>query len=226
MSVALLLAIAAALSVLQGAAAQSWTSFVTPAVFEGWFPNRNPFYTYDGLVAAGNDNPAFGTTGSLDDQKRELAAFLGNINQESGGLQFVAEQNPPMDYCDTSATQYPCAAGKQYFGRGPIKLSWNFNYGEARADLGLDLLNNPDFVAQDSTVAWRTALWFWMKRGCHGAITASPPSFSGTIRIINGGLECGQPVGSVGNMQMENRVTYYTQFCQTLGVDPGTDLRC
>lgn len=84
MSVALLLAIAAAV-LLQGAAAQSWTSFVTPAVFEGWFPNRNAFYTYDGLVAASNEYPTFGTTGSLDDQKRELAAFLGNVNQETGG---------------------------------------------------------------------------------------------------------------------------------------------
>lgn len=200
-----------------------WASFFTKAVFEGWFPNRRQdFYTYEAFTAATEAYGEFGTTGSVDDQKREIAAFFGNVQQESGGLQFVNEINPTMDYCDASNTQYPCASGKRYFGRGPIQLSWNYNYGECGQDLGLDLLANPDQVAQDGTTAFKTAVWFWMKRNCHGAILGPPPSFAGTIRIINGGIECGHGTDE----RVENRVTAYTNFCRDLGVDPGTDLRC
>ena len=83
----LLVAIAALVLLAQGAWAQTpgWSSFLTKAVFEGYFPNRVPFYTYEAFQTAAEAYPAFGTSGTLDDQKRELAAFLGNVNQESGG---------------------------------------------------------------------------------------------------------------------------------------------
>lgn len=38
------------------------------------------------------------------------------------GYCFLKEQNPGS-YCSPSPT-YPCAPGKQYYGRGPIQLSW------------------------------------------------------------------------------------------------------
>ena len=100
----------------------------------------------------------------------------------------------------------------------------NYNYGECGAALNKDLLANPDQVAQNSATSYQTALWFWMTRNCHNAILAK--SFSGTIKAINGGLECNKAAGTTGNNQMKNRVTYYKSLCQTLGVDPGTDLEC
>jgi chitinase len=100
----------------------------------------------------------------------------------------------------------------------------NFNYGACGAALGKDLLANPDQVAEDSATAFQTAVWFWMTQGPHDQILQG--SFSGTIRAINGGIECNQPAGSVGNNQMLDRVQIYTSFCQTLAVDPGTDLDC
>ena len=200
-----------------------WASFFTKSVFEGWFPNRlQNFYTYEAFTAAAAAYPTFGTSGSVDDQKREIAAFFGNVQQESGGLQYIEEIDKSGDYCDETKTQYPCAPGKAYYGRGPIQLSYNYNYGECGQDLGLNLLANPDQVAQDGTVAFKTALWFWMKRNCHGAIIGNPPSFAGTIRIINGAVECGHGT----DQRVENRVSAYTRFCSTLGVQPGTDLRC
>ena len=64
----------------------------------------------------------------------------------------------------------------------------NYNYGAAGAALQKDVLNNPDLVAYDPATAWQTVLWFWMERGPHAAILRN--SFSGTIRAINGRLEC------------------------------------
>ncbi|GBG69188.1 hypothetical protein CBR_g3887 [Chara braunii] len=64
-------------------------------------------------------------------------------------------------YCEES-TEYPCAPGKTYHGRGPIQLSWNYNYGLVGAHLGLDLLNNPDRILEDAITAFRTAFDFWM----------------------------------------------------------------
>lgn len=100
----------------------------------------------------------------------------------------------------------------------------NYNYGDCGKALGKNLLANPDQVAQVPETAWQTAIWFWMTRGPHAAIMRN--SFSGTIRAINGGLECGKPAGSQGNNQMQTRVTYYKSFCTALGVNPGTDLTC
>jgi chitinase len=206
-----------------GSGATGWASFFPQSVFEGWFPNRlQNFYTYGAFKAAASAFPAFGTTGSLDDQKREIAAFFGNVQQESGGLQYVNEiDGASYDYCDESNTQYPCAPGKNYYGRGPMQLSWNYNYGACGHDLGLNLLANPDQVAQDGTVAFKTAMWFWMKANCHGAIIGPPPSFAQTNRIINS-MECGHGF----DQNVENRVDAYTSFCSSLGVNPGTDLRC
>lgn len=101
----------------------------------------------------------------------------------------------------------------------------NYNYGACGKALGKPLRTDPDLVARDGAVAFQTALWFWMTEKCHDAILASKPSFANTIRIING-RECGKPPGSLENTQMQNRVTYYKQFCAKLGVSPGTDLTC
>ncbi|KAL7525544.1 hypothetical protein ACHAXR_001052, partial [Thalassiosira sp. AJA248-18] len=47
-------------------------------------------------------------------------------------------------------------ADKLFFGRGPIQLSWNYNYIDAGAALNEDLCANPDLVATDPAIAWGT----------------------------------------------------------------------
>jgi predicted chitinase len=205
---------------------------VTEAQFDQMFPNRIPFYTYSGLVAALSAYPAVFNAGTDTIRKQEAAAFLANIDQETGALQHVREINQanwPL-YCQAGG-QYPCAQGQQYYGRGPIQLSWNYNYGAAGQALGLNLLEDPDMVARDATVAWKTAIWYWMtQRGGtsttpHDAIV-NAVGFAETIRAINGGLECNQAAGSHGNQQMQNRVRFYQSFTQILGVDTGSNLAC
>ncbi|MBE1876288.1 glycoside hydrolase family 19 protein [Myceligenerans pegani] len=202
---------------------------VSEAQFNQFFPNRNPFYTYSGLVDAMNSFPAFAHTGSDAVQRREAAAFLANVSHETGGLVHIVEQNTANypHYCDTSQP-YGCPAGHdQYYGRGPIQLSWNFNYKAAGDHLGLDLLHNPSMVQNNSSVAWRTALWYWNTQSGPGTMTGHAAMVNGagfgeTIRSINGSIECngGNPA------QVQSRVDKYRDFTARLGVDPGGNLYC
>ena len=125
---------------------------------------------------------------------------------------------PSKDYCDEGNTQYPCVAGKGYYGRGPIQLSWNFNYGPAGNSIGFDGLNNPETVATDPVVSFKTALWFWMNN-VHSVIGRG---FGETIRAINGALECNGENPDTVNA----RVEYYKDYCNQLSVDPGDNLYC
>ncbi|MFC0097778.1 glycoside hydrolase family 19 protein [Micromonospora marina] len=206
-------------------------ALLTGSTFDAVFPGRNPFYTYAGLTDAMAAFPAFAATGDERTRRRELAAFLANVDHETGGLVHVDEIDRAAwgTYCD-GAQPYGCPAGRTaYHGRGPIQLSWNSNYKAAGDALGLDLLGNPDLVSTDPSVAWRTALWFWMtQRGAgtttpHAAITGGA-GFGGTIRSINGALECGG--GNAG--QVDKRVDAYRRITAALDVDPGDEgtLRC
>jgi predicted chitinase len=202
---------------------------VTEAQFNQMFPSRNGFYTYSGLTAALSAYPGFATTGSDTVKKQEAAAFLANVSHETGGLVYIVEQNTAnySHYCDWSQS-YGCPAGQSaYYGRGPIQLSWNFNYKAAGDALGIDLLNNPNLVQTDAAVAWKTGLWYWNTQNGPGTMTAhnamvNGAGFGQTIRSINGSLEC-----DGGNAaQVQSRVTTYQRFAQILGVDPGGNLYC
>ena len=124
------------------------------------------------------------------------------------------------DYCDERRTDYPCAPNKNYYGRGPLQLSWNYNYGAAGDFLGFDGLNNPEIVATDSLVSFKAALWFWM-RNVHSVLTTGQ-GFGATIRAINGDIECDEKRPDL----VTARVNLYTNFCNQLGVAPGDNLRC
>ena len=202
--------------------------------FNTAFPNRNQLYSdgYNQLVAALND-PRFsriGREGSLQDRKREIAAMMAHIWWETGGaagdsagLTAVREISPTSNYCQADVL-YPCASGQTYIGRGPLQLSWNYNYGQAGDYLGVPaLLTNPDQVATNAALTWRASMFFWMAWRNHttNSLLVGPhyrflhDGFGGTIRAINGMLEC-----APGNTQADQRRRMYKQFCATLGVTP------
>lgn len=124
------------------------------------------------------------------------------------------------DYCDMTNSEYPCVSGQNYYGRGPIQLSWNFNYGPAGKDIGFDGLNDPDIVSRDSLISFKTALWYWMNT-CQ-PLLSSGQGFGATIRAINGPLEC---EGALPE-PVSRRVQHYVQYCKQLGVDTGDNLTC
>ena len=141
---------------LAAPAASAASFVVSEAQFGQMFPDRNAFYSYSGLTAALSAYPGFANTGDDTVKKQEAAAFLANVSHETGGLVYVVEQNTANypHYCDTSQP-YGCPAGTAaYYGRGPIQLSWNFNYKAAGDALGIDLLHNPYLVEQKAAVAW------------------------------------------------------------------------
>ncbi|MET7649055.1 glycoside hydrolase family 19 protein [Streptomyces sp. NPDC005426] len=208
----------------------SSTGFVvSEAQFNQMFPGRNSFYTYSGLTAALSAYPGFANTGSDTVKKQEAAAFLANVSHETGGLVYVVEQNTANypHYCDTSQS-YGCPAGQAaYYGRGPIQLSWNFNYKAAGDALGINLLANPYLVERDASVAWKTGLWYWNTQNGPGTMTAhnamvNGAGFGETIRSINGSLECngGNPA------QVQSRIAKYQAFVQILGTTAGSNLGC
>ncbi|HCT79027.1 MAG TPA: chitinase [Micromonosporaceae bacterium] len=202
---------------------------VSEAQFQQMFPNRNSFYTYAGLTAALGAYPAFANTGSDTVKRQEAAAFLANAHHETGGLVHIVEQNTANypHYCDPNQS-YGCPAGQAaYYGRGPIQLSWNFNYKAAGDALGLNLLGDPYKVERESDVAWKTALWYWNTQSGPGTMTphnamVNGHGFGETIRSINGSIECngGNPA------QVQSRIDSYRRFVQILGVPEGSNLSC
>ncbi|XP_010544254.1 PREDICTED: endochitinase-like isoform X2 [Tarenaya hassleriana] len=235
------------------------SKLISRSLFEQMLPHRNNpacsargFYTYDAFLKAASSFPGFGTTGDEATRKREIVAFFGQTSHETNGEEPTApdepyawgycikeEVEPWSDYCEPGSSRWQCVPGKRYFGRGPFQLSWNHNYGPCGEALGLDLLGNPDHVANDSVISFKTALWFWMtpqaqKPSCHEVITSKwVPSkndvragrlagYGAITNIINGGLEC----GIHEDARARSRIGFYKRYCDILGVTPGDNLDC
>ncbi|XP_010465017.1 PREDICTED: basic endochitinase B-like [Camelina sativa] len=233
------------------------SDIITKSLFEDMLSHRNHFlcpargfYTYDAFITAAKSFPEFGTTGDTDARKKEIAAFFGQTSQEttgrapdgpySWGYCYKEQVNPNSDYCDAKQNvTWPCAPGESYYGRGPMQLLGNANYGPCGKDIGVDLLNNPNIVVNDTVIAFKTAIWFWMtaqppKPSCHAVITGQwnpsrvdyeanrSPGYGVITNIINGGNECG--IGR--NPIAKDRIQYYERYCDMLRVDPGQNLDC
>ncbi|KAM7276692.1 hypothetical protein ACFE04_018558 [Oxalis oulophora] len=230
---------------------------ITRKLYNDVFPHKDDnacpakdFYTYESFIKATKYFPKFGNTGCMDTRKKEIAAFLGQISHETTGgwatapggpyawgLCYKEEISPQSDYCDKTNTEWPCYPGKSYKGR--VQLSWNYNYGPAGKALGFDGLKNPELVSNNSAIAFKTALWFWMteqmpKLSCHNVIvgkyklTAADVAANRTVgyglvtNIVNGGLECG-----IGNdARVNDRIGFYKRYAKLFSIDTGLNLDC
>ena len=176
------------------------TKYLNEAKWDELFPNRArgprklkkatfDFYSFKSFVTAAKVFPNF-ISGNKTAQKRELAAFLANIAQETSGgwaeakggylkwgLFYIQEKQDSTvnNYVDVTKKNYPPVMGKSYFGRGPKQLSWNYNYGQfSEAWYGTkdSLLQHPEWLAQNPVLSFASAIWFWMtpqfpKPSCH-----------------------------------------------------------
>lgn len=205
-------------------------SVVTEMDFNGIFPKADPSYTYLGFLQAVAQFPYF-CSSSVDDCGVSLAMLLAHIYQETEGLKYNSEHlcGENCDYCDISNSwvedRFPCSPGKQYYGRGAKQLSWNYNYGQfSLAIFGTEktLLDNPDLVAT-SWLNFASAVWYFLtpqppKPSIQNIAQSPKYGFGDSIRVINGGLECGDNRGTQGQLQAANRGHYYTALGAAFGV--------
>jgi hypothetical protein len=234
------------------------------------FPNRigmdaadktkpaTDFYSYKAFLAAADSFPQFLSNPDPVIQKRELCAFLANIAKETGGgwdeapggyyrwgLHYTEEVSCVKgcpQYSDFSKKIYPPVAGQSYHGRGPMQISWNYNYGQfsevyfKNRDV---LLNDPSMVTRSGELAFASALWFWTspqypKPSCHEIMSGiwKPstkdisggrlPGFGAVVNVINGGIDCGPS----GDPDTKYRYGYYRFFCKYFRVTPGNNVEC
>ncbi|NKI21070.1 chitinase [Paenibacillus dendritiformis] len=201
------------------------------------------------------DFGSFLNEGLEKDRKRDLAALLANLSHETGGgwdeapggmLRWGLYWNENIagrtgqnksDFVDpASSKEYPGFPGKKYYGRGPIMLSWNFNYGLMSAIIYGDknvLLKNPEAIAADGKLGFATAILFWMtpqapKPSAHDVMIGrwkpsqeeaaqglTPPGFGVSIMVLNG-LEANL---DDTNGAIKRRAGHYRDITSRMGVD-------
>ncbi|KAI3963055.1 hypothetical protein MKW98_028995 [Papaver atlanticum] len=191
----------------------SVANIVTPAFFKGIISQASSvcagksFYTRNAFLEAVKSYPRFGKTGSLDDSKREIAAFFAHVTHETGRRNKWSKQGLLRGDKHTISM---CSWQR---------ISWNYNYGPAGKSIGFDGLSAPETVSSNAAIAFKTGFWFWMNN-VHSIITSNK-GFGATIRAING-MEC--KGGNSGAVQA--RIKYFREYCDKLGVSPGKNLSC
>jgi hypothetical protein len=197
------------------------------------------------------------------DNRRELGAFLANISKETtGGWQLPVGGGSPGDYAgwglyyvhelgynsttgvgaySQAHVDYPPNPSVGYYGRGPIQLSWNYNYGQFSKFLFNDatiLLNNPDSIQQDGVLAFKSAIWFWMMPQCpkpsahqvmhdlwraeigdYSSNKMYTKGFAHTNNIINGGLECRSSSSAAFTQKVVLRSELYKYYLGIMGLN-------
>ena len=217
------------------------------------------FYTFRSFVKAAGIFPGFLSEGDDQTQKRELAAFLASIAYETGGgwsdapggyftwgLYYIEERPRAgirFNYVDSISRHYPPVLGQSYHGRGPVQLSWNYNYGKfSEVWFGNkdSLLEDPSRIAKDPVLAFVSAIWFWMtpqfpKPSCHDIMVGNwvpdaqdslkgrLPGFGAVVNVINGGVSCGNSLEEVKTIY---RYRYYQFFCDYFQVPAGENISC
>lgn len=117
------------------------------------------------------------------------AAFLAQIGHESGGLHWLVELWGPTEAqrryegrTDLGNTEP--GDGIRFKGRGLIQTTGRNNYQLTGDALGVDLVSQPELLAQPEMAA-RSAAWFWREHGLNEL--ADVGDFMRITRRINGG---------------------------------------
>ncbi|WP_332262467.1 chitinase [Paenibacillus sp. GSMTC-2017] len=204
------------------------------------------------IISKTVDFGSFLKEGSDLKRKHELAAFLANISHETGGgrpnslggpLAWGLYWNEEINYINTKTVNYveahdhfPPVPGRSYHGRGPIQLSWNYNYGLISGIIYSTkdkLLQQPELIVNDGKLGFMTAILFWMTEhplvpSAHDVMVGkwtpsesdiskglTEPGFGITIMIINGKLE--------GNLDKSDRrigrrIGFYRKITKKMGI--------
>ncbi|ONK81870.1 uncharacterized protein A4U43_C01F33710 [Asparagus officinalis] len=222
--------------------------------FENLFAKRNApvahavgFWDYHSFITA--------ATGNKTMKMREIAAFLGHVGSRTScgygvatggplawGLCYNKEMSPSQSYCDPNYL-YPCTPGAEYYGRGALPVYWNYNYGLTGDALKVDLLNHPEYLEQNATLAFQAAMWRWMtpmkkkQPSAHDVFVGNweptkndtlskrLPGFGATMNVLYGDQICGQ--GFIDDMN--NMISHYQYYLDLMGIGrdySGDNLDC
>ena len=212
------------------------------------------------LMKAASGFPLFAGEGDVTVRKRELAAFFAEIAHEttnggpgapggplSWGLYYTEELGCGDGHCrqynSDNGGRYKAVAGKTYYGRGPIQLSYPYNYGQAGADLEVAAAG-PSGAGEPR----RRDRFLEQPYGsgcgridgepsCHEVMTGKwqpdaedrrlgrRPGFGMTINIINGNVEC-HTQSPAARRDREDRIGHYRYFAGLLQVPVEKDCDC
>ena len=118
-----------------------------------------------------------------------MAAFLAQIQHESGSLKYVREIASGEAYEGRiSLGNTEPGDGKRFKGRGILQITGRLNYKLLSISLGVDFVANPELLEEPQYAAL-SAGWFWNARKLNElADLATEESFQQITKKINGGL--------------------------------------
>jgi hypothetical protein len=108
----------------------------------------------------------------------------------------------------------------------------NYNYGKTGEALKVDLLNHPEYIEQNATLAVHAAIWRWMKPvkkhqpSAHDVFVGNwkptkndtlskrVPGFGTTMNVLYGDGVCGQGDSD----SMNNIISHYQNYLDLMGV--------
>ena len=125
-----------------------------------------------------------------------VAAFLGNVVQETDRLQTLEEYGTESYFRSFLGDQW------RYHGRGFLMNTWRDAYARLSQLLKADLVANPDLLTRPDLAA-KAATWFWSQHKLNAY--ADRGEFKKVCAIINTGSEWGQPNGLDARLRFYDR---------------------
>jgi putative chitinase len=164
-----------------------------------WLPALNDTFMKF-MIITPRQQAAF--IGQCSHECNNFKTLQENLNYKPETLSKLWPQRFPMDVANEYAHKPEKIANKVYanrmgnrdeqsgdgwrfHGRGCIQLTGHDSYFHAGKALGVDLVSNPDLVA-DPKYAALTAGWFWSTHNCNALAEAN--DYEALTRKINGGL--------------------------------------
>lgn len=143
------------------------------------------------------------------DTKKEVAAYLATIAEESGELHFTREIWGPtaaqiLYEGNERLGNTEKGDGFKYRGGGLIQCTGRENYRRAGDLLGKDFLQYPELLEQPVFAAMHSSFWWWDKRLDP---LANREDFRRVTKVVNGGLT-----------NFEKRYAYYLRAKEALGI--------